>query len=422
MSKRERVGSNYLLQFVLAALAGLSVIIAGTVEQRDMALANAGPVTESSPANLVAGLLESLGESNYPDTFIGTDATDAANVTIYTTASAGPLMADAEGVANDNGVTLTQVVGARSLQDLLTTTNTIADNVDPIASAGYNLSYWGPDPQTDTVEVTLAPSPAPHPTNQEYMSEAQAELDSIVGMGDSLVVGVDSQLVSYSDPGTCSLNRDDEIFGCQFLGGDSITGNQSPYSVCNDSWVAKVVSTGKEGVLTAGHCGTGSFNFSFGNEIYLGSAFDRKIGGTVQHDFELIETTEDPAIWKDWSAHSYSTSGYANAGKGDTISVNGDYYGEQTNVPVMHSRQCATFTDKHDDPQRWTVCGVAIATSDHPICHPGDSGGPSYVRNGDGTVRPEGIIVGGTVPDNMTCLVESWYHMSHYGGIDLVTS
>lgn len=364
-------------------------------------------IDETAPVYDVADQIMTLGTTSYPDTFAGVDTDDSASVTLYSTGDSGELISAAENIAASDSINITEITVDRSWTDLLAMTYEIADDWSSIEAAGYNLTRFGPDIQDNAVQVILAPADRPQPSDPVYIADAQSYLDATFGSGETIVSSIEPVPSDFTA-------RDDETTP-PFTGADgiSIVGT----GACTDSF-AVTDSSGRKGVLTAGHCGSGDVTQLKSSQSYMGTVVDRKINDG-KHDFEMVKTGENTAIWKQ-DTITYDVTGLIDPpGAGASkVSFNGDVTGEGSGAYVESVYQCVKFKSGGG---YHTVCGVDYAhTLDGTqICHPGDSGGPVYHRLGGRNVQAAGMIVGGIIGDPTVCYFETLHYIDEEGRFSL---
>lgn len=361
-----------------------------------------GPVTEDSPANQLALTLNTVGEANYATTFTGVTPTDSADVTVYTTGDASAFLAYADSLAGSS-VTITDVSVSRSISELNTITSQIASDVSKLSSSGIALQSWGPVPSQDDVNLVLAASPN-NAAVATYAANAQATFNGMFGPG-AVTVASQTQPLAQT---TASRDAD----ATPFSGGNGTFGATLGDN-CTDSWEVKNGS-GQIEVLSAGHCGPGTFYINNGARA-LGHTVVQDVGSS--YDFETITANEQDKIWKN-STTRYTVIGSEDPGIGSTATVNGDMSGEHGDLRVTAQDACQVVTDHHYG--QYTVCGLGEVSSSSPVCQPGDSGGPAYHSSGSnvdaiGTI--ESINNGGR-----NCFFEGVAYATRHANLTLVHS
>jgi hypothetical protein len=382
IGRRTIRGASLVVLLVLIGVLGTGVF--------DRAPSQADPAgpSETSNSTEVADLIQQEGEQDYPDIFAGAELTDTGDVRVYTTTADNGLLSYAENEGTDYGVTVDSQVVATDWSDLMAHTSAIADQYDALASDGINLASDWPDIDANDVLVTLAPSPVPHPTDQEYVSDAQADIDAIVGPG---AATVSSEI--DSDPLIQGDSRDEDI-STPYTGADGIkliTKNPNG-EFCTDSWeVFYEPNYPQKGVLTAGHCAAAGVDVEMkgDNDIDLGSTGKRHYEGAAHSDFEWVGTDEEDEIWQSGS-NKHTPIEIEDPALGSFVTINGDVSEEHTNLKIETIVGCESVSGVY-------TCGLDRTSNSSHACTGGDSGGPVYHRLVDtptGNVSIAGIFVG----------------------------
>lgn len=239
---------------------------------------------------------------------------------------------------------------------------------------------------------------------QKYVAHAQATFSSMFGPG-AVTVASQTQPLAQA-----AASRDADA--TPFSGGDGTYGTTLGV-YCTDSWEVKN-SSGKIEVLSAGHCGPGTFYINVGARA-LGHTVVQDVGG--EYDFETITANEQDKIWKN-STSQYTVIGSEVPGIGSTATVNGDVSGEHGDLTVSGQNDCIIVTDPTYG--QYTVCGIGEVSASSAVCAHGDSGGPAYHSSGSnvdaiGTI--EAINSGGK-----NCYFEYVAQEIAHASLTLVTS
>lgn len=376
--------------FVLMLLSG-----SASAARHDMTATAGGTVTEASAANQLATRIATMGVVEYPRTFADATPTSANTVVVYASGNRAPLLRAIERLPHD-GVAVTVRTAPRSHAQLEALTKRIAHDVKKLAANGVRLNAWGPDGRSGTVDVTLA-KPT-RETSQLLMSQqvtkATSVLDQQYGEGATSVEPTLRPLQQAAVAGrpAAIISRDNDY--PPYYAGDGI---QYPDAgTCTSAWGTTGNKSGDSFILSAGHCGTGEVHMQYGAHDDIGPVstayWDESKGDDL--DFETIRGPADGYVWQSGS-NDYAVLGFDDPPVGTYMTFNGDVTGERTNNRVTLQDACITV----DDPENkttYTACNVGEAEG-QGICHPGDSGGPTYVRNSTATaVYASGTIVSAT--------------------------
>lgn len=318
---------------------------------------------------------------------------------------------------------------ARDWDDL----SSIRDKIDSTESLGSTiateLSTWGINPDTNTVDVGLT-SVAPG---------LQSLADKEFGVGAvrfktvgrfHLFKGHVSKIFNGSagkaggpQPNAAGQSRDSEGGG-PYHGGSDITTDAvvAKGDACEFGFVFTI--SGTRYGLTAGHCGTGTGN----SVVHTGFSLNNVSIGRVQHrtyndghwDTEYF-SGGDSLSSAVWIGAADTTTGRQvsqtlTPSNGSSTCANSSVGGEFCNATVSrNSGQSAKFKEE-DNGVIETVTGLGLLSTPgggHSQCYGGDSGGPieSHLSAGLGAV---GTIVGG---DSTNCYYEPIDAvLSHWGG------
>ena len=255
-----------------------------------------------------------------------------------------------------------------------------------------DLGFFGPDPASDSVKITLDT-----PTASDLSAFSATTGTSVTAAAYTTAVGgyltkAYGPNVTVSATTTAPLtqyNRYDDY--SPFWGGDEIYRNVTGGEViCTGGFSIKGNSSGNDFMLTAGHCGNGSTWYADGSNATMGNV---STGGLYYtnggYDFETISTSDQGYVW-------VNSSGYHNIEGVDIPAINtdmtfdGSITGEVPNVPVVANNSCAYFGT-------WETCDLVEgeAAAGTTVTQAGDSGGPAYVRQADGGAKATGTVVGG---------------------------
>lgn len=394
-----RRASIYAAAAALAALAtaagSASAQAGGSSAGREAGTpATSGASLETSTASQAGDAINMLGITRYPSAFAAVQVNNATTVTVSLKSEAPRLLAAIQAVPH-SGVTLRIVKVTRSYQQLEALTSRLARNVRKLAASGVDLQSWAPDPATDTVKITLV-TPA-HPTREtlaEQASTARSALDRAYGAAWVTVAG-------QTQARSIAAQRDND--SAPYYAGDGLY--YSALGVdCSSGWSTTGKNTGDSFILSAGHCGWGSVYLEYGSGDYIGSVSSQYLDALSrdQRDFETIRASGAGYVWNGGAGSDtdYSVVNSITPAGGSFMTFDGDVTKQVTGNTVGMVNGCASVTSP--EYGTYTVCdaGDASDSSSGPkICQPGDSGGPAYVRQPDGTsVAAAGTIV--SIADN----------------------
>ena len=249
--------------------------------------------------------------------------------------------------------------GTHSFADLESLTLRIAQDEPALEGEGIYLAQWGPDVQTDTVEIVLS----------EYDSTAAQDLLARYG---SAWVSVSPTAASRPIP----ANRYSDY--APFYGGDWIyysASDSTHYCTGGPNVVSNV--TGQTYSLIAGHCApTGTTLYTnTGNQQTFGTVSTRYYcSGCI--DAELVASSTAGYVWGN-SGAVFAQRGTSNPGVGSSVCFDGAKTGENCGDIVAQYDICVAL---EGGP---VVCHVAEAyNNNHAVCQLGDSGGPVYTKSG----------------------------------------
>ncbi len=302
-------GASVMLGTIIGAPASTSAAVRTTARVAAVCL------PEGAQAESFAGSINSLGEDSYPDTFAGsffTGCPGQLTVAVVPTALDAGAFLNAVTSADAGGVLYTVVDVPNSWATLTASTNVLSSvSWTNLEATGLNIRGFGPDPNNDTVAVTLesptaenlaaidseasalgiSHSPA---TASTYPGVATEVLTELYG-GDFSVAG------SYGLPLTLDINRFTDV--SPFFGGDQIYTSSNGGVLCTGGFPVVGNSSGKDFMVTAGHCGTTTSGWYLSGS-QGGTGDGTKLGATStnywqdsQHDdFQSIQSGSDDAL------------------------------------------------------------------------------------------------------------------------------
>lgn len=275
-----------------------------------------------------------------------------------------------------------------SWQQLLDATKVLDKNAMELQGSGIPITTWGPDFDSNRVVVTLSAK----------SGNAQKALESLVGE----IVTVSDRLLTPEPAG-----RENDI--SPFYGGNHIVSSAGRH--CSSWFPASVNGTARQ--LTASHCQTGTWKVASGGS--MGATVRTMLGGTV--DAQTIPGSGSGKVWSTSTAYR-SVVGYTNSNYvGERVCTSGYVNLEVCNVEIYNpsisvSYSGVTLTDTVYAKQ---VGQLAAFT-------PGNSGGPVYVINSNGSVTARGMIYARGNSDNATGFYGKVGNILSYFGASLKSS
>lgn len=259
----------------------------------------------------------------------------------------------------------------------------VAGQADSLAlSGGITITNYGIDREANTLYVGVV-------NNSERKT---AQVRALLGQ---------DVIVQDAEPGQYLSRLDDSApwNGGDFITDGGVTCTSGPPVVSN--------VTGKNYLLTAGHCFAGGTSVLNGTPEYPVSGTRTRVGGVSSRDWapnsidsELIDTSQNGGssrlVWRGggWTSNTQYRayqSGGEQALQGQHVCASGAFEGETCNLLVTtgsgeacagpsYSRSCKQDRAQIDPVSLTSVVGE------------GDSGGPVYIRQNDGRVYSVGTI------------------------------
>lgn len=252
-----------------------------------------------------------------------------------------------------------------SLAQLEQATNTLASDQEQLAVDGIQLGEWGPDVESNRVEVSL----------RRPAQNAQRILDQRYGSG---------MIVVSPTPAPAAIRYDRFSDSPPFYGGDRITSG----GVLCTSGPSMRDGSGHTYALTAGHCGSVGTVWST-HGIRFGTETKRSFSNNGL-DTAAIATSAGPYVWRNGGSTARQ-SGEAYPLVGGSVCADGSVSGEVCGVKIQNVDICVKFAD-----------GITTCHLDQGfrgsinVAQSGDSGGPVYDSpTSTGLVYIAGTIVGG---------------------------
>lgn len=169
MSRRRLRGKIVLLVVVVLALAigvgrltGPHGLTAGGVRTPPPP---PGPSPTGALASELPGLVEDMGEDQYPNTFSGTVIASDDRFVIYTTSPNDRKFRAAVANLNTGHLPVYYVRAKFSYNQLQTVEGALANHLNQLTDDGVNPSSWGPDVPFDAVYITLV-----RPSNEDLLA------------------------------------------------------------------------------------------------------------------------------------------------------------------------------------------------------------------------------------------------------------
>ena len=256
-----------------------------------------------------------------------------------------------------------------SLGDLKKGVESLKASIDVLREEGVTVTSFGVGVQSNHVEATV-----------EHLSgDAEQKI--------SAVVRTRAQISERGFAQAASRLADSP----PWYGGDRIATSSSSCT----SGFSFMNSSGGTVNSTAGHCdGTSSHNATFaqnGGGYGVTVAWSRCSG--CAGDAELISTypnSADGFVWQTNSSYApVSAVETQTQFPGTLMCTDASFTNQVCQATITNSNSCVLFSDGV------TTCGLVAATKvGSTISQPGDSGGPVYNRNANGSVTARGLITG----------------------------
>ncbi|NUR29000.1 MAG: hypothetical protein HOV83_24695 [Catenulispora sp.] len=197
---------------------------------------------------------------------------------------------------------------------------------------------------------------------------------------------------SYLGNGNSNFNRNSGGPGSYSIPGAYIRTWGSSFSLCTTGFAVSINSTGHDGILTAAHCGwtdwyTGTLK-SVGRTVSSSTTWDSQVISA----YSIDDVWGGPDVTDRYGTRQYTedVTGKAGSNWGDSVCESGSITGEECWGTVSD-----TNTSTCDDKTHICYNGLVRAyVNGYQFVHAGDSGGPVYSLNGNGTVTAKGIIHG----------------------------
>lgn len=252
-----------------------------------------------------------------------------------------------------------------SLAQLNAVTNQIDRDFSMWAQHGINLTTWGPDIQSNTVTVSIDP----------YRSEYAAQLVDTYGAEVTVLQTPISAVASDS-------RTDDHP--PYWFGADSLSKSENGNRLCTSWFAASGPQLGNV-VMTAGHCGSHHWwvaDESVGTTSHL--VFSGNIDAQVAGHGDPLDN-----VWADpHKSHRVVEGVIDNNQTGLYFCTDGATDREVCDVKIVNTGRHVYYDGK-------TITGLvyAVQQDGRAAFTGGDSGGPVYTVEPNGTVMARGMLV-----------------------------
>jgi hypothetical protein len=295
------------------------------------------------------------------------------------------------------------VTVANSEAKLESITMQIAGDRALLARHGVQLTTWGPDAASNTMQASMLDYTAAKAAwlQNEFGGSGVVSVTPATSADVLQRVPVNDTADNEAAAAAAGPNR--YYDSSPFFGGDRVFIDNNENEKCTDAFTLIGNRSGASYNTTAGHCGGSSVYTNFDTRVKLGPISTRYFsdGG---YDFETFPCGScSPYVWYEGpsvgrgqgSSHVVVGTCDCNSGK---VAIDGAGTGQVIDSTVTKADFCDTFSDGTE------TCHLNRATNSADICYPGDSGGPVYLQgpNNDGQVYATGTIVGSTT-DYHTC-------------------
>jgi hypothetical protein len=357
-----------------------------------------------SAMNGLMDQINTMGVLRFPNSFAAVQAISPDELAVSVVSHSFRFLGAVNKMAHRH-INIHIIVVKRSYQQLENLTLRIARDTKSLAASGVSLQSWGPDPQSDTVRITLTkptwlakPGGSAGPVRMATALAALHILQARFGRSWVTVSGTWQPLAvstSTRENGEASpVKAGDFVF---YSSGDGGAGDE-----CTSGFA----TTANGGVhhtyiISAGHCGRGLVDDSY-NGLGMGSVATQYLDAlsSDELDFETIkaDVSASGEVWygADGTSSFYDVKGVTVPAVNSSMTMDGDSRGtgQITGNTVNLANGCVSVSDSYYGT--YEVCNVGEASdnasSGPKVCVPGDSGGPAYVRTTDPNVDAAGSI------------------------------
>lgn len=377
-----------------------------------------GAQSTSATVQLFADEVETLGVEHYPATFAGATLEPTGVTDVYAVAASDAKLVSAVNALNTHGYLVTVVAVKRSYSQLMSISAKLQRAHSHLQAKGINLVQFGPDPASGTVKVTLlkptasgmsalASAQGAPVTSSNYRDEASAVLKQQAGAG----ITLRSQ---YATSLPVAANRYDNT--APYAGGDRIYQD----GVECTSGFNLAGPGGDKYMLTAGHCGSGTWQTSAQT---IGNTSENYLTPTAENDFQLTSIGPYGGLGDVWTSGGGGApvTGALFPAVGAPITFNGSVTGEVRGVTVEATSTSVCYS-VDTGPVTPTICAdhlIEATKAGAVVCQGGDSGGPVYSHTPSVNVLAVGII---EATNGSTCWAMQIDHIVSVTGKSLLTS
>jgi hypothetical protein len=364
----------------------------------------ASPATPPLAVQIFADQVETLGSSKYPDSFAGAALTPAGVTNVYARLASDAPLVGAINKINKSGYPVDIIGVSRSYNQLNALNATLGAASAHLRRMGIKLAESWPDPSSGSVMVTvaapgrpdlsaLASAVAASVNASTYRQAVSGVLRSQFGSGVTLHSQAGGTWVAagrYND--VAPFDDGDQITssaGVTCTGGFNMIGNRS----------------GHVFMLTAGHCGSGTWRTS---AQQVGTTSTNYLGAcNSEDDYQTIYVPRG-GLGGVWGAGGavYTVVGQLLPAPGTKVAFDGSATGEVRGNTVSHIND--TVYNIYDSISQCffnaTPVIVAFNPGNNVICQPGDSGGPVIQHTSSSFVNVDavGTIVAYLAPQGVS--------------------
>lgn len=419
----------------LAAAASVGVVavalIAPGATAASTATAPPGTTRSGSPSaavDLFASQVETLGVEQYPTTFAGATLEPTGVTDVYAVAASDAGLVSAVKALDTQGYPVKVIAVNRSYSQLMAISDKLLRAYSHLQAEGINLTQFGPDPSSGTVAVTLreptasgmsalASAQGAPVASSNYRNEASALLQREAGTGITLQsqYAAGSWVAAARDSDTPAYYDGDQIYHV----GAGVT--------CTSGF-NMVGSAGNDYMITAGHCGSGTWKT---HAATVGNTTHNYLTATSGNDFQTTYLGPSGGLGVTWTngANLAPVSGALFPAVGTAITFNGSVTGEVRGNTVFSTN--FTECDIWNSIGRYFYCATNQVLAENPnesaiVCQGGDSGGPVYQHTTGSDVKAVGDITAYYSPSGQAygseCIATQIDHVAYITNTALVTS
>jgi hypothetical protein len=371
---------------VAVLLMGASALASGTAAKAS------GNLRAAKPAGLAAltfaSTVNSAGTDRFADSYAGQVRNSAGNLVVYVTRSrASAFASEMQHLARAQGISggYTLVTVNHSWAQLAAMTDRITAEMKSLQAQGVELAQWGPDPQSNKVQITL----------ESYSDHAAQTLTNSFG-AQWISVSHSAERWVFTDPRPAKPLVDGETRftdTAPFYGGDiQWYGSQSSSVACTSGFSFVGKNSGNNFGLASGHCVSDAGGKS-GTVVHTNTSSTKTVGKistqyfpSTKIDIASVNTGGfAPLVYGNGTA-TYGVVGQDFPTQGDQLTADGRVSGEVRGVTVEN-------TDNTINVSGFPIKDLTVASKPGAtVCQGGDSGGPWYVHLG----ATDGVDAAGT--------------------------